>query len=79
MNIVESIPTGLKYKKGSSQHTLTFDAWQNLLKNAEKSIDMAVFYWNLRDPQHYSTSDKGYEIFNGIVEASERGVKVHFF
>lgn len=63
--IVESIPDGMKYPN-YKMHTSTFDAWESLLKNAEKTIDIAALYWNLRDKKKYKTS---WQVFNLIFQS----------
>lgn len=73
--IVESIPTGLRFS-GYRNSTSTFNAWADLLKNAEKTVDLAVFYWNLRDKTGYPTSWQGNTTFNNIADAGKRGIKI---
>uniref|UniRef100_A0A915DQ10 PLD phosphodiesterase domain-containing protein n=1 Tax=Ditylenchus dipsaci TaxID=166011 RepID=A0A915DQ10_9BILA len=71
LEIVESIPTGMVYP-GFQNNTSTFQAWTELLKSAEKSIDLAVLYWDLRDSTGYPTAWQGRETFNNMVEAAKR-------
>ncbi|TKR86914.1 hypothetical protein L596_011412 [Steinernema carpocapsae] len=75
LRVVESIPTGIIFN-GTTLNPSTFDAWKDLLDNAKTSIDFAVFYWNLRDKTEYPTADKGKEIFNRMIEAGKRNVKI---
>lgn len=34
----------------------SYDVWKRLLDDAQVSIDIASFYWNLRDPQAHRVS-----------------------
>ncbi|MCL4126178.1 UNVERIFIED_CONTAM: hypothetical protein GTU68_012388, partial [Idotea baltica] len=49
MVLVESIPENLTYPEGSPVFPSTYHAWKSLLKDATKSIDLAVFYWSLKN------------------------------
>lgn len=61
--IVESIPTDIVYPS-YKLHNSTFYAWTTLLKNAKKTVDIAAFYWNLRDKNNYKTS---WQVFLKII------------
>jgi phospholipase D3/4 len=43
---VESIPEGLEYPNKTVQPSV-FHSWQELIRRAESSIDIASFYWSL--------------------------------
>lgn len=75
LEIVESIPTNLTYS-GGTKNTPTHEAWIELIKSAEKSIRIASFYWTLRDKGGYPTSNEGQKVFDALVDAGERGVKI---
>ncbi|KAI1723297.1 PLD-like domain-containing protein [Ditylenchus destructor] len=75
-DLIETIPTGMKFSNFPNANTSTFAAWKDLLKNAEKSVDIVAFYWTLRDETNYETSWQGAEIFNDLVSAAERNVKL---
>jgi len=47
ITLVESIPEGLVYPEGSLQPSI-YDSWLKLTDLAEKSIDIASFYWTLK-------------------------------
>lgn len=49
ISFVESIPEGLEYPAGSPMNTATYLSWLDLMKRAQKSIDIASFYWTLRE------------------------------
>lgn len=46
--LVESIPWHLKYPKHSPMFPTIFSTWMDLINSAQKSIDIASFYWELR-------------------------------
>ena len=50
ISIVESIPENLTYPTQSPLHPSTYEAWMQLIKSANKSIDIAAFYWTLQSP-----------------------------
>ena len=43
---MESIPEGLEYPNKTVQPSV-FHSWQELIRRAESSIDIASFYWSL--------------------------------
>ena len=47
---METIPTNLTYNgSGSSTpHLSTFDAWNILMNNANRTLNIASYYWTLR-------------------------------
>lgn len=47
--LVESIPEGLTYDDNSTVSPSTFEAWLRLLGDARHSVDIAAFYWTLRN------------------------------
>lgn len=74
IQLVESIPEGLTYPAGSASFMSTFDAWQNLLSLANKTIDIASFYWTLRsaDVFNHSSSWQGEQIFQQLLVAGTK-------
>ncbi|KAL7646357.1 UNVERIFIED_CONTAM: hypothetical protein RMT77_003267 [Armadillidium vulgare] len=75
MSLVESIPENLTYPKGSPLFPSTYSAWQHLLDNAEKSIDLVVFYWSLRNddvtPIKMNSSWEGEAIFDHLLDIAK--------
>ncbi|KAL3083033.1 hypothetical protein niasHS_010835 [Heterodera schachtii] len=63
-------------EKVHKRHLSTFHAWMELLRLAQKTVDITALYWNLRDKTHYETSWQGKEIFGEIVETARRDVKI---
>lgn len=70
IELVESIPEGLDYPAGSPSFLSTFEAWNRLIKLAEKSINIGSFYWTLRgaDSYNHSSAWQGEEIFDSLLE-----------
>ncbi|VDO08055.1 unnamed protein product [Brugia timori] len=56
MQLVETIPSILIFDNSSLTSLSTYEVWKKLLDDAQVSIDVASFYWNLRDPVAHSTS-----------------------
>lgn len=56
MQLVETIPSVLVYDNSSLTSSSTYEVWKQLLDNAQVSVDVASFYWNLRDPVAHPTS-----------------------
>ncbi|KAI6190479.1 hypothetical protein M3Y97_00122500 [Aphelenchoides bicaudatus] len=75
LKVVESIPTNLTYDSGPKNEK-THEAWLDLLRSAEKSIRIASFYWTLRDSSGYPTSVEGQKVFDELVNAGKRGVRI---
>ncbi|XP_055713757.1 5'-3' exonuclease PLD3-like isoform X2 [Phlebotomus papatasi] len=74
IQLVESIPEGLTYPAGSASFMSTFDAWQSLLSLANRTIDIASFYWTLRsaDVFNHSSSWQGEQIFQQLLVAGTK-------
>jgi phospholipase D3/4 len=53
LSLVESIPEGLVYNDTPATHPSTFDTWFNLIVSAESTIEIASFYWTLRQSEVY--------------------------
>jgi hypothetical protein len=76
LELVESIPTGMVYPNTAPRHRSTYNAWTELLRRAEKSVDIVAVYWNMRDKTGYKTAWQGEEVFNLLIETAKRGVKI---
>lgn len=74
IQLVESIPEGLNYSDKYPKYMSTYEAWDNLLYAANKTIDIGSFYWTMRgsDVYNHSSAEKGEEIFKKILECSTR-------
>ncbi|KAJ3619506.1 hypothetical protein MTP99_005183 [Tenebrio molitor] len=71
LSLVESIPEGLVYNDTPATHPSTFDTWFNLIVSAESTIEIASFYWTLRQSEVYPdpSSVKGEIIFQALLKA----------
>ncbi|EFO27645.2 hypothetical protein LOAG_00845 [Loa loa] len=76
MEMVETIPSILIFDNSSLTSLSTYDVWKQLLDDARISIDVASFYWNLRDPAAHSISWQGNDTFERFIAAAERGVRI---
>ncbi|XP_042224021.1 5'-3' exonuclease PLD3-like isoform X2 [Homarus americanus] len=70
--LVESIPENLTYSPGSVQYDSIYSAWASLIDGAETSIDIAAFYWTLRNDdvleKPVASSWQGEDIFRRLNE-----------
>jgi phospholipase D3/4 len=64
------------YPNTAPRHRSTYNAWTELLRRAEKSVDIVAVYWNMRDKTGYKTAWQGEEVFNLLIETAKRGVKI---
>ncbi|CAI8048199.1 5'-3' exonuclease PLD3 [Geodia barretti] len=78
LGLVESIPEDLPYPDGSPSHISTYQAWSLLLSSATSTIDISAYYWSLigRGNTSDPTDEEGKLIFEGLVSAAARGVKI---
>nr|CDP98517.1 Bm3244, isoform c [Brugia malayi] len=76
MQLVETIPSILIFDNSSLTSLSTYEVWKKLLDDAQVSIDVASFYWNLRDPVAHSTSWQGNDTFERFIASAERGVRI---
>lgn len=79
IQLVESIPEGLIYPDKSPKFTSTFDAWNQLITIANKTINIVSFYWALRRQDFYNHSSawQGENVFDNILMAgTKRGIKI---
>ncbi|KAL3985812.1 PLD-like domain family protein [Acanthocheilonema viteae] len=76
IELVETIPSVLDFHNSSLTSSSFYEVWKQLLDNAEVSIDVASFYWNLRDPVAHSSFWQGNDTFERFVKAAKRGVRI---
>nr|XP_006113627.1 phospholipase D3-like [Pelodiscus sinensis] len=77
--LVESIPVGLDYSPSSPRHLPIFQAWMDLLDAANHSVDIAAFYFTLRDSdtQEKETSSwQGRQVLEKLRDLPSRGIKL---
>ena len=78
--MTETIPIGLEYNT-TVISVGTFETWFSLISNANKSIEIASFYWSLFGtdvmPKPDNSSIKGQRIFDALSDAAKiRKVKI---
>lgn len=74
LRLAESIPTGLNFSSGPVNKA-THEEWIDLLDNAEQFVEIAALYWNL-NTSDYVTAKAGRDVYQAIIRAARRGVKV---
>ncbi|XP_066466312.1 5'-3' exonuclease PLD3-like isoform X2 [Tiliqua scincoides] len=78
--LVESIPDILNYGPGAPHHLSTYQAWMNLLAGANNSVEIAAFYFTLRDSDIHRddpSSQQGKEVFESLLALPSQGVKLN--
>ncbi|XP_050816743.1 5'-3' exonuclease PLD3-like isoform X1 [Gopherus flavomarginatus] len=78
--LVESIPVGLDYNYSSPRHLPIFQAWMDLLDAANRSVDIAAFYFTLRDSdmkEEEPSSWQGRQVLEKLQDLPSRGVKLN--
>lgn len=75
IQIVESIPEGLIYPKGSPLCMSTYEAWKTLIGLSKNSIEIGSFYWTLKgeDVYNHSSAWQGEDIFKLLLETGMVG------
>lgn len=76
---MESISEGMHFSDDSPTFTSTYEAWNNLIKMAERKIDIGSFYWSLRGADFYNHSSawQGESIFkNLLIAGTKRNIKI---
>ncbi|CAH2047776.1 unnamed protein product, partial [Iphiclides podalirius] len=73
MSLVESIPEGHMYPANMT-HTPTKNVWLDLIDEAQKSIEIASFYWSLRFNEFYpyNSSIEGEQVFQALYAAGSK-------
>ncbi|KAG8240299.1 hypothetical protein J437_LFUL014349, partial [Ladona fulva] len=80
ITLVESIPEGVEFPGSTANsHPSTFSSWKNLLQMAERTVEIASFYWTLRktDVIPDPSAELGEEIFQSLLLAgTKRGLRL---
>ncbi|XP_074932500.1 5'-3' exonuclease PLD3 isoform X2 [Phalacrocorax aristotelis] len=77
--LVESIPEGMTFSDGSVLNPSTFSTWMNLLGTVTHSLDIASFYWTMTNEDtrtHEPSATQGEQIFEELLQLSQRGITV---
>ncbi|KAJ6656940.1 hypothetical protein lerEdw1_002941 [Lerista edwardsae] len=79
LTLVESIPDILDYGPEAPQHPSTYQGWMDLLAEANSSVEIAAFYFTLRDSDIHRedpSSQQGKAVFESLLGLPSRGVKL---
>ncbi|KAJ8280848.1 hypothetical protein GJAV_G00059810 [Gymnothorax javanicus] len=71
--LVESIPEGLSFNSSTSNPSI-YQAWLDLIGEAQSSLDIASFYWTLTNKDtgtHEPTADEGEHILEELTRLSK--------
>ncbi|KAL1130822.1 hypothetical protein AAG570_012063 [Ranatra chinensis] len=78
--LVESIPENMSYKNNTINNPSTFDVWSDMISSAHKTIEIASFYWTLRNSDVVTTypgMKQGEAVFNALLDAGKnRGISI---
>ncbi|XP_074861853.1 5'-3' exonuclease PLD4-like [Carettochelys insculpta] len=77
--LVESIPVGLAYSPSSPRHLPIYQAWMDLLDAANHSVDIAAFYFTLRDSdteEEEPSSWQGRRVLEKLQDLPSQGIKL---
>ncbi|XP_033030853.1 phospholipase D3-like isoform X3 [Lacerta agilis] len=77
--LVESIPSTLDYEMLTPHHPSIYQAWMDLLGGANSSVEIAAFYFTLRDSDVHvedPSSKQGKAVFELLRALPSRGVKL---
>lgn len=79
VNLVESIPDGLVFPPGSPLLPSIWQTWEHLLSKANKSVDIAAFYFTLTDTAmglSEPSAHEGRQVFAKLMQLEPQGVKL---
>ncbi|XP_067103459.1 5'-3' exonuclease PLD3 isoform X2 [Osmerus mordax] len=79
VHLVESIPQGLYPSESSTLLPSIYNTWIDLLKKANRSVDIAAFYVTLRDTDQgftEPTTSQGKDVFKELMQLQSRGLKL---
>uniref|UniRef100_A0A915PT16 PLD phosphodiesterase domain-containing protein n=1 Tax=Setaria digitata TaxID=48799 RepID=A0A915PT16_9BILA len=78
-HLVESIPENMTFSE-ELIFPSTSEIWKRLIDSAEKSIDIASFYWSLlpenAGPYRGPSTQDGTDIYNALIGAAKKGIKL---
>lgn len=62
---MESIPDEMSYRNGTTPYPTTYSVWLDLLEKAEFTVEIASYYWELRDgtAENFPTGDRVFGLF----------------
>lgn len=64
-SLVESIPDEMSYLNGINPYPTTYSVWLDLLAKAAFTVEIASYYWELRDGTagNFPTGDRVFGLF----------------
>ncbi|KAM6434809.1 LOW QUALITY PROTEIN: 5'-3' exonuclease PLD3-like [Liasis olivaceus] len=77
--LLESIPDSLQFQSPSPQNPTIYQAWMDLLSGANSTVEIAAFYFTLRDSDLHMkepSAKQGLDVFNLLRSLPSRGVKL---
>ncbi|KAI4457518.1 phospholipase d - related [Holotrichia oblita] len=76
-SLIESIPEGMTYPNGTASYPSTYETWYDLIDKAQHTIEIASFYWTLRQDEVYPDPSSGEEIYNALLTAGlDKNIKI---
>ncbi|XP_028315532.1 phospholipase D3 isoform X2 [Gouania willdenowi] len=75
VHLIESIPVGL-YPESPSTGQSIANSWLRLLGQANSSVQIAAFYFTLRDSNPTSSDSQGRQVFEQLKKLGSKGVKL---
>ncbi|XP_044281361.1 5'-3' exonuclease PLD3 isoform X2 [Varanus komodoensis] len=75
--LVESIPEGVTYGDNGTLSPSTFEAWLKLLRDARSTVDIASFYWTLRNEDTHTqdpSAGQGEDVLAELLKVAGRGI-----
>lgn len=70
MTLVESLPEGLSYQSSSPTQQSIADRWLQLLDEAERSVDIAAFYFTLRSSDTEAEASTDQQVSSSLLSLS---------
>ncbi|KAG9346303.1 hypothetical protein JZ751_006614 [Albula glossodonta] len=77
--LVESIPEGLHFDEGSPLLPSISQAWTRLLSKANRTVDIAAYYFTLRASDQGLTDEssrQGEQVFDQLMKLQSQGIKL---
>ncbi|XP_028815865.1 phospholipase D3 [Denticeps clupeoides] len=77
---LESLPEGMEFPAGSPHLPAVSQAWLSLLSGANRSVEIAAFYFTLTDSElglQERSADQGKQVLEKLKHLGSQGVKLH--
>ncbi|KAL3275134.1 hypothetical protein HHI36_019904 [Cryptolaemus montrouzieri] len=79
LQLIESIPEGLIFENSTIQNPSTYETWLQLINLAHQDIEIASYYWTLRQSEVYpdKSSIEGENVFQALLKAgTDKGISI---